>query len=158
MIKFYEDYVVGVETTLGAHAFTREEIVAYALEFDPQPFHLDEVAGAASIFGSLCASGWHTASVAMRIIVDWRDAGRAECIARGEPVPPIGVSPGISNMRWPHPTRPGDVVTFRSRVESMRETRRPQWGLVGQRSWGINQEGREVLSFEGLVLVGRRGG
>lgn len=158
MIKFYEDYVVGEETALGAHAFTREEIVAYAGEFDPQPFHVDDDAGRASIFGSLCASGWHTASVAMRMIVDGRDARRAECIARGEPVPPIGVSPGISKLRWPHPTRPGDVVTFRSRVESMRETRRPQWGLVGQRTWGINQEGREALSFEGLVFIARRGG
>lgn len=157
MIKFYEDYAVGEEASLGTHAFGRDEIVAFAREFDPQPFHLDEAAGAASIFGSLCASGWHTAGVAMRKIVDWRDAQRAERAARGEELPPLGVSPGVRNLRWPNPVRPGDVVTFSSRVESLRETRRPQWGLIGQKTWGVDQSGREVISFDSLVFAARRG-
>jgi acyl dehydratase len=157
MIKFYEDFSIGEESVLGEHTFTREAIVAFARAFDPQPFHLDEAAGEASIFGTLCASGWHTAGVAMRKIIDWRDARRAELFARGEPLPPLGVSPGARNIRWPRPVRPGDSLSFRSRVEWKRETRRPQWGLVGMRTWGVNQHGQEAYSFEGMVFVGRRG-
>ncbi len=158
MIKFYEDFSVGEESALGEHTFTREAIIAFARAFDPQPFHLDEAAGEASIFGGLCASGWHTAGVAMRKIVDWRDARRAEFFARGEQLPPLGVSPGARNIRWPRPVRPGDSLSFRSRVEWKRETRRPQWGLVGMRTWAVNQHGQEAYSFEGMVFVGRRGG
>jgi acyl dehydratase len=157
MIKFYEDFSVGEESLLGEHTFAREAIIAFARAFDPQPFHLDEAAGEVSIFGGLCASGWHTASVAMRKIVDWRDARRAELAARGEPLPPLGISPGARNIRWPRPVRPCDCLSFRSRVEWKRETRRPQWGLVGMRTWGVNQEGQEAYSFEGTVFVGRRG-
>ena len=157
MIKFYEDFVIGEENVLGSHTFTREAIIAFARAFDPQPFHLDEAAGEASIFGGLCASGWHTAGVAMRKIVDWRDSRRAEFAASGAALPPLGVSPGARNIRWPRPVRPGDTLTFRSRVNSMRETRRPQWGLVGMRTWGVNQDGHEAYSFEGMVFVARRG-
>jgi acyl dehydratase len=157
VIKFYEDFVVGEENVLGSHEFTREAIVAFARAWDPQAFHLDEVAGKASIFGSLCASGWHTGCVAMRKIVDWRDAHRAASLARGENIPPLGVSPGVTNMRWPNPTRPGDVVTYHSRVTSKRETKRPQWGLVGIRTWGVNQDGLEAISFDSLVFSARKG-
>jgi acyl dehydratase len=157
VIKFHEEFVIGEESVLGSHEFTREEIIAFATLYDPQRFHIDEEAGKASIFGGLCASGWHTGCVAMRLIVESRDRGRAERIARGEAVPPLGVSPGVTNMCWANPTRPGDVVTYRSRVLSMRETRRPQWGLIGQRTWGVNQNGAEAISFDSLVFVARRG-
>jgi acyl dehydratase len=157
VIKFHEDFVVGEESVLGSHEFTREEIIAFASLYDPQRFHIDEEAGKASIFGGLCASGWHTGCVAMRLIVESRDKGRAERIARGEAVPPLGVSPGVTNMHWANPTRPGDVVTYRSRILSTRETRRPQWGLVGLRTWGVNQNGAEAISFDSLVFVARRG-
>jgi acyl dehydratase len=157
VIKFYEEFVVGEETVLGSREFTRDAIVAFASAHDPQKFHLDEDAGKASIFGGLCASGWHTACVAMRLIIDSRDAGRAARIARGEAVPILGVSPGVTNLRWPHPTRPGDIVTYRSRVTSMRETQRPQWGLVGLHTSGVNQNGLEAISMDSLVFVARRG-
>jgi acyl dehydratase len=157
MIKFYEDFSIGEESELGEHTFTREGIIAFARAFDPQPFHLDEPAAEASIFRGITASGWHTAGVAMRKIIDWRDARRAELAARGEPLPPLGVSPGARNIRWPLPVRPGDTLTFRSRVEWKRETRRPQWGLVGMRTWGVNQNGHEAYSFEGMVFAARRG-
>ena len=156
MIKFYEDFVVGEENVLGSRLFTREDIIAYASAFDPQPFHLDEEAGKASIFGGLCASGWHTGCVAMRVIVDSRDAIRAKAVAMGQQVPQLGVSPGVVNMRWPTPTRPGDTITYSSRVISKRETKRPQWGLVGLRTTGRNQHGAEAISFESLVFVARR--
>jgi len=156
VIKFFEDYVIGEETTLGAHAFTREEIIAYAREFDPQPFHFDEEAAKASIFGGLCASGWHTGCVGMRIIVESRDRLRARQIEAGGRVPLLGVSPGFTNMRWPNPTRPGDTITYSSRVLSKRETKRQQWVLVGIRTRGVNQNGLEVLSMDSLVFIERR--
>ena len=157
MIKFYEDFVIGDETVIGSHRFTREEIVAFATKWDPQRFHVDEEAAKASIHGGLCASGWHTGCVAMRLIVDSRDAIRRQTLARGEAVPALGVSPGFTNMRWPNPTRPGDIVSYGSKVTSMRETKRPQWGLVGVRTTGVNQNGLEAISFDSLVFVARRG-
>jgi acyl dehydratase len=137
--SFYEDHRVGQSVTAGSHEFTREAIVAFARAYDPQPFHLDDAAGAASLFGSLCASGWHTASVCMRVLIDYRAAQRAFA------------------MRWANPVRPGAVVTFSAEVQSMRETKRPQWGLIGSRAAGVDQDGREVLSYSSHVLVARRG-
>ena len=156
MTSYYEDLRIGEAAALGEHTFTREAIIAFARKFDPQPFHLDEEAGRASIFGSLVASGWHTASVCMRKLIDWREAERARSAARGETLAPLGVSPGFKNLRWPNPVRPGDVVAYSLETESMRETRRPQWGLVGNRFRGVNQDGLEVLTFSSLVLMARR--
>ena len=158
MRPWYEDAVIGEEWRIGAHAFTREAILDFARQFDPQRFHLDEEAAKSSIFGGLCASGWHVAAASMRALVDFRAAGFAEMTARGETPPPLGVSPGITALRWPVPTRPGDVVTFHSKVLDKRETRRPEWGIVGFRVWGINQDGREAISYENRPFVARRGG
>ncbi len=154
---FYEDHRVGQSVTAGSHEFTREAIVAFARAYDPQPFHLDDAAGAASLFGSLCASGWHTASVCMRVLIDYRAAQRAAAAARGEPLPALGLGAGVFAMRWANPVRPGAVVTFSAEVQSMRETKRPQWGLIGSRATGVDQDGREVLSYSSHVLVARRG-
>ena len=154
---FYEDHRIGQSVTVGAHEFTREAIIAFARAYDPQPFHLDDAAGAASLFGSLCASGWHTASVCMRTLIDYRETQRAAAAARGEPLPTLGVGLGIRDLRWANPVRPGDVVTYSAHVESMRETKRPQWGLIGSRAIGVDQAGREVLSYSSHVLVARRG-
>ena len=156
MTSYYEDLRIGETAALGEHAFTREAIIGFARKFDPQPFHLDEEAGRASIFGSLVASGWHTASVCMRKLIDWREAERARSAARGEALAPLGVSPGFKNLRWPNPVRPGDIVAYSLETESTRETRRPQWGLVGNRFRGVNQDGLEVLTFSSLVLIARR--
>ena len=70
MIGFYEDFVIGAENRLGSHEFTREAIILFATAYDPQPFHVDDAAGAASIYGSLCASGWHTACICMRTLIE----------------------------------------------------------------------------------------
>ena len=154
---FYEDHRVGQTAVVGACEFTREAIVAFARAYDPQPFHLDDAAGAASRFGSLCASGWHTACVGMRALIDYREAQRAAAAARGEPLPPLGVGAGIRAMRWANPVRPGAVVTYSARIEAMRETKRPQWGLISSRVIGVDQHGREVLSYSSQGLVARRG-
>lgn len=158
MMAFYEDIVIGEQRRLGAHVFTREAIIAFARQYDPQRFHVDEEAAKDSIFGGLCASGWHVAAAAMRTIVDHRAAALAEREARGEATAPLGVSPGLENLRWPNPTRPGDVVTYYSRILDKRETKRPQWGLLFTRTWGVNQDGREAITMENRAFVGRRGG
>jgi acyl dehydratase len=156
MMAYFEDIVIGEERRLGSHAFTAEAIKDFARTYDPQRFHVDEEAARDSIFGGLCASGWHVAAAAMRCIVDSRAAALAERAARGEAVAPLGVSPGLENLRWPNPTRPGDVVTYYSRVVSKRETKRPEWGLVFMRTWGLNQHGREAITMENRAFVGRR--
>src|SRR5579872_4444828 len=149
---FFEDLKVGTEAFLGERIFTRESIIAFAILYDPQPFHLSDEAGRGSIYGSLIASGWHTASVCMRFIVERRERERAEATQRGEALPKIGVSPGVRDLRWPVAVRPGDCIAYRNRVESLSETKRPQWGLVAARSWGVNQDGVEVFSMIGGVL------
>lgn len=156
MIVFYEDVVPGTKTRLGSHLFTREEIIAFATEWDPQRFHVDEEAATASLFGSLCASGWHTGCVAMRKIVDSRKAFEDERRARGEQTPALGVSPGMRNMRWPTPTRPGDEITYFSEVLDKRETKRPQWGLVHIVTTGVNQRDELAISFESWAFAQRR--
>jgi acyl dehydratase len=93
----------------------------------------------------------------MRLVVDFREAQRAAAAARGEPLPALGVGLGIRDLRWANPVRPGDVVTFSARVEAIRETKRPQWGLIASRTTGVDQSGREVLSYLSHVLVARRG-
>lgn len=158
MIAFWEDVAIGDRDILGTHTFSRDEIVEFAREWDPQAFHLDEAAAQTSIFGGLCASGWHTGCVAMRLVVEARDAFRAARERAGEPLPPLGVSPGFSNMRWPVPTRPGDTLTYSAEVLGKRETKRPQWGLVHVRTSAHNQRGEEAISFESMVFVARNRG
>jgi acyl dehydratase len=153
---YFEDHRIGEVQALGAHEFTREAILAFARRFDPQPFHIDEAAGAASLFGSLCASGWHTASVAMRLIVDFMAAQRAAATARGEALPPIGVGAGVRDLRWTAPVRPGDTISYSMRIETLRETRRPQWGRVGFVVTGVDQTERQVISYFSEGLFARR--
>jgi acyl dehydratase len=156
MSLFFEDQKVGTTAALGAHTFTRESIIAFALLYDPQPFHLSEEAGKASIFGGLIASGWHTASVSMRLFIDWRDRARTERAALGEALPRLGLSPGFRDMRWLAPVRAGDTVAYSTRVESVRKSRRAEWGIVTNRTIGLNQHGAEVFAFSPTVLWERR--
>lgn len=156
MTRYYDEYAVGERKTLGAHEFTREAILEFARQWDPQRFHVDEQAAKASMFGALCASGWHTACIAMRLIVGAYDEERRQRAEAGLEIPVIGVSPGVRNLRWPVPTFPGDVLTYYSEVLSTRETKRPQWGLVSSRTWAVNQRGEEAFSMEGAVFKPRR--
>jgi acyl dehydratase len=158
MSLFFEDLKIGAESRLGERLFTREAIIAFAILYDPQPFHLSDEAGRASIYGSLIASGWQTASVCMRFIVEHRERERAEAASRGEALPKIGVSPGVRDLRWPVAVRPGDTIAYFNRIENLTETKRPHWGLVTARHWGVNQDGVEVFSMIGGVLWERRAG
>jgi acyl dehydratase len=156
-MRFFEDMAVGDVAEIGQHTFTTEEIKAFAARFDPQPFHLDEAAAAHSLFGALCASGWHTACLWMRLATDYRRLEDEARRARGEPVATLGVSPGFRDLRWPNPVYPGDTVTYATEVVELRPSAsRPDWGIMTARNTGTNQHGEPVLSFISSVFVERR--
>src|SRR5262245_13587883 len=141
-MKFYEDIEIGERSDIGLYTFTAESIKAFAARFDPQPFHLDEAAAARSPFGRLAASGWHTACVWMRLLIEHR---RREDDARrthGEPVATLGPSPGFRDLQWLKPVHAGDTIAYATEVIDKRpSSTRPQWGLVTARNTGTNQHG-----------------
>ena len=134
-------------------AFTAQDIVAFAADWDPQPFHLSEEGAAASPFGRLAASGWQTGCRWMRALVDYRKRIEEEARARGEPVPASGPSPGFTDLRWVKPVYAGDVIAYGSQIIGKRTTSRPGWGLVFTRNTGVNQKGELVLEFRSAVFM-----
>ena len=158
-MRFFEDMSVGERTALGTHTFTAEEIKAFAQKFDPQRFHVDEAAAAASHFGRLCASGWHTAAVYMRLFVDFERREADAARARGETPARDGPSPGIRDLRWLKPVYVGDTITFAREIKELRDLpHRPAWGLMVALNTGTNQKGGLVLSFLGAKFAERRKG
>jgi acyl dehydratase len=158
MMRFYEDVRVGDRVELGSHQFLAEDIKIFARQFDPQRFHLDEEEGRNSHFGALVASGWHTASMWMRKLVDYRKREAEAMRARGERVPQVGPSPGFRNLRWHIPVFVGDTVSYAFEVTEMRISQsRPDRGIVGMLGLGQNQHGVRVISFESATFVERRG-
>jgi len=146
-IKYYwEDLKAGSVRDLGTVTVSAEEIKDFAQRFDPQPFHLDEAAGRDSIFGNLCASGWHTCSLAMKLTVENL---LTESSSKG--------SPGVENLRWLKPVYPGDTLRLKHTILESRPLRtRPDTGLV-RAGWEMfNQNGEKVLQMEGLGMFGRR--
>lgn len=157
MIAFFEEVSVGDVTELGSHTFTREEIIAFAGRYDPQPFHVDEAAAKDSLFGGLCASGWHTGCIWLRLLIQHRQRRIAEMIAAGETPPRFGPSPGVRDLRWLKPVYPGDTISYRSTVIGKKDTKsHPEWGLMISRHEGFNQDGEPVIGLQGSVLVERR--
>ena len=147
IIKYYwEDMTVGLQRELGTVTPTAEEIVAFASQFDPQPFHLDEEAAKASVFGGLCASGWHTCAMAMRLMVT---NFLHESSSLG--------SPGLESLKWLKPVFPGDTLRLQHTViESRPMTKRLDVGLV-RTVWAMfNQHGEQVLHMEGYGMFRRR--
>jgi acyl dehydratase len=156
-MKFFEDISIGEMANIGRHTFTAEDIKGFAARFDPQPFHLDETAAEASHFGRLCASGWHTACVWMRLAIDHRRGEDAARRARGEPVAMLGVSPGFRDLKWLRPVYAGDTISYATEVVDKRPSlSRPQWGIMTARNTGANQDGEPVLTFVSSVFVERR--
>jgi acyl dehydratase len=154
---FFEDMQIGQRRELGSFTFTAELIKEFARQFDPQRFHLDEEEGRKSLFGGLAASGWHVASVCMKLLVadGQREAG--EAAARGEEVAVWGPSPGFRELRWIKPVLAGDTISFSSEVESLRPSaKRPEWGIMQARNIGTNQRGELVYSFLATGFVPRR--
>jgi acyl dehydratase len=153
---FFEEVEAGVRTELGSYDFTPDNIVAFAQEFDPQPFHLSEEAARKSHFGALCASGWHTGAAWMSCLVESRRRSTEATEAAGLPAPRLGPSPGFKDLRWSKPVYAGDRIAFSSTVTDTRASAsRPGWGLVFHRNTGVYLHGEEVFSFQGCVFLER---
>jgi acyl dehydratase len=156
-MKYFEDIQVGDRFELGSHQFTAAEIKSFAGRFDPQRFHMDEEEAKRSHFGALCASGWHTASVWMKLLVAYRKRTAEAARARGEPVAGIGPAAGFRNLKWLKPVYVDDTITCMSEVIEMRPSAsRPRWGLISSRGSATNQRGEAVYSFESTAFIERR--
>ncbi len=156
-LAYFDDLVVGETNEIGSYHFTAENIIRFAREFDPQPFHVDAQAAAKSHFGGLCASGWHTGAACMRKLIDRRTALRDAMLARGLTPPDMGSSPGFTDLAWHKPVYAGDTISFASTLVSKRPSAsRPRWGLIFSRNSGTNQKGELVYSFIGSVFIERR--
>lgn len=156
-MRFFEDLEVGQRREFGSFTFTAEDIKRFASQFDPQRFHLDEEEGRNSLFGGLAASGWHVASVCMKLLVADNQRLAELARARGEPVAVGGPSPGFRELRWIKPVLAGDVISFASEIESLRlSASRPEWGILQARNVGTNQRGELVFSFLASGFVPRR--
>jgi len=154
---FFEERVIGETSDLGSHTFTREEILAFARAYDPQPFHLDEDAAKASLFGGLCASGWHTAAHLIRGIIVTRATTNAEAPPEGGRRAAYGPSPGFRDLRWLKPVYVGDTISYRGRlIEKVDLKSRPGRGLLASAMQGRNQRGEIVFAVTSLVLADRR--
>ena len=145
--KFYwEDFKVGERVNIGTVVVDRDEVIEFASRYDPQPFHIDEEAARQSIYGGLIASGWHSCSMVMRLICDSYMLDTAS----------LG-SPGLENVRWLKPVRPGDSLTaYRTIEESRASKSRPDAGIV-KTFWEVeNQEDEIVMTMSGANLFLRR--
>ena len=143
---YWEDFTVGESVEMGSHHFSAQEIVDFARQFDPQPFHVDPEAARESFYGTLIASGWHSCSIAMRLMCD-SYVNRTRSMG----------SPGVDNIRWLAPVQAGDTLSFRYTVLEARASRsRPDAGLMRTQWEAFNQDGVRVLSMEGWSMIGRR--
>ena len=157
MSLYFEDIVPDVTRELGEYTFTRESIVAFAREFDPQVFHLDEEAGRRSIYGAMTASGWQTTSVWLRLLVDERNREADMMRYRGERPAKYGPSPGFEKLQWLKPVFVGDSVRFTTRIFEKRDSKsRPQVGLLMFQNEGFNQHGDKVFALVSKMFVERR--
>ncbi|MGB3501283.1 MAG: MaoC family dehydratase [Mesorhizobium sp.] len=141
----YEDFVVGSTLDLGTRHVTAEEIVEFASEFDPQPMHVDEEAGKASILGGLAASGWHTCSMFMKMLCD---GFILDSTSQG--------APGVEYVKWMRPVLAGDTLTASSIVLSKRvSAKRPNLGFVTMIAKMVNQRGEQVFELQntGMFLT-----
>jgi acyl dehydratase len=144
--RYLEDFTPGQTYTSGRLRIDAEQIKAFAADFDPQPFHLDAEAARKSLFGGLAASGWHTAALTMRLLVD------------GELRPAGGiVGAGFDEFRWPRPVYPGDELHVESEVLEVRPSKtRPEQGIIKVRTTTLNQNGEAVQISVGNLVVPRR--
>src|SRR5947207_15065584 len=146
--RYLEDFAIGQTFRSGRLQIDRERIKTFGAEFDPQPFHLDEDAARDTIFGGLAASGWHTAAVTMRLLVE----------SDLEPAGGI-VGAGFDEFRWPRPVRPGDELRIESEVLEVRPSMsRPDQGSIKLKTTTLNQNGEAVQISVGNLIVQRRPG
>ena len=144
--NFFDDIEVGSVEEFGSYEVSAREIIEFATKYDPQSFHLSEEGGKQTHFGGLVASGWHTGSIAMRLICDNMPEHSAS----------LG-SPGVDELRWIKPVFPGDVLRVRSTITDKRESKsRPEMGTVFILNEVINQKDLVVMSYKPIVLYKRR--
>ena len=144
--RYLDDFAVGQTFGSGRMRIDEDRIKSFAAEFDPQPFHLDPEAARKSLFGGLAASGWHTAALTMRLLVE-------------SEIKPVGgiVGAGFDEFRWPRPVRPGDELRVESEVLEVRPSKsRPEQGIIKVRTTTLNQNGEAVQIFVGNLVVPRR--
>ncbi len=144
---FFEDFPAGSRLEFGQYAITKDEVIAFASAFDPQPFHLDEAAAQRSMLGGLAASGWHTCAIGMRLICD----GFLNITdGRG--------APGIEEVKWLKPVRPGMILSMQADVISARVSQsRPSIGIVQFRLTLSDQTGTAVMVQDNAIMIGKRG-
>ena len=143
---YWEDFTAGRVMECGPRRITREEIIDFAAEFDPQPFHLDETAARASMLGGLCASGWHSCCILMRMSADGFVLNSSSMGA-----------PGIDEVQWLAPIRPGDDLTLRATVLSTRASgSRPELGFVNIQLELYDAAGTRMISLKAPLMFGRR--
>ena len=143
---YFEDFVPGQEIDLGTRTVNEDEIIAFATQFDPQPFHIDKEAAAKSIYGGVIASGWHTCAMMMRMVVDGM---RCEASSMG--------SPGLDGVRWLQPVRAGDTLSLRYVTKEVKaSTSKPDRGVVWSTWVATNQRGERVCTIDGMAMFRRR--
>jgi acyl dehydratase len=145
-MRYFEDFEEGQVIELGSRQLTEPEIITFASEYDPQPFHLDHEKGKTSLFGGLVASGWHTGATIMRMFAD---TVLQETDSMG--------SPGLEDLRWLKPVYPGDTISARTVIlETRASNSRPNMGIVRHRWEGRNQHGEIVMTLVATNFFGRR--
>jgi len=144
MIEWFDDLTIGMKFKTGEAQITTPEIKRFAAEFDPQPMHLDEATAAETLFKGLAASGWHTAGIAMRLLVEARPFG---------PHPIIGLG---GRVRWMAPVRPGDVLRMEGEVTDLTPSKTKPQGTVVMKWTMSNQHGQAVYEFTPISIVPRR--
>jgi acyl dehydratase len=141
--RYFEDFVPGIAVDCGSFSLSEAEIIAFAKEYDPQPFHVDPVAAKDGPFGGLIASGWHTASMMMRQLVD----------NYVSPESSLGAA-GVDELRWPKPVRPGDTLHIRATVlEARRSRSKPDRGIVKTLMELTNQDGDLVMKATAINFI-----
>lgn len=143
---YFEDFQPGQEIDLGARHVSEAEIIDFARQYDPQPFHVDPDAAAGSIYGGVIASGWHTCSMMMRMVVDGLMCSSSS----------MG-SPGLDGVRWLRPLRAGDTIRVRYLTTAVKASNsRPDRGVVWSKWIATNQHGEDVCTIEGMGMFGKR--
>lgn len=144
----------GASFEIGSYTFERDEILRFANAWDPQEFHTDEEKAKSSLLGGLCASGWHTVSVWMKLQRK-AIAAKAEALAKaGKPVPEFGPSPGMKHLKWIKPVYMGDTVTYTNSIHTLRESSsRPGWSIMQSSVEAKNQNNETVMTFQSAVFI-----
>ncbi len=147
------DFTIGTRIELGSYLFTEEAIIEFARKYDPQPFHTDPEAARESMFGGLCASGWHTTAVWMKLNVATTMRRLRERTKAGLPVYQFGPSPGFRNLRWIRPVYAGSTISFANTLTGIKPYRgREGWSMLSGKAEALAEDGTPVMTFDSAVL------